>query len=319
MSKEQLRIQNYQTAFNTAFTGRRTQLARVMNLTSGTGQVFLHRFNPSLLAAPPDVDGLSIQPNIKTLTRRIDVRPYTLGTFISRDILDNIGPGIISAVQTKFFADMNLTIDRLAAVTALGLGDYMNRERARSNSEFTTQRLIQLENGQTRIPDYTAGRLSKPIDDNVLLSQFPGFTTVSAGTTGRLSLNDLIDTKVRLIQAVNSSSSFGMFLMINPTDLSALYKDSVLSSRIQLSADAASLTGYRETLLGFNIIPNEYVTAGKAACFTSDAFIMVLNEPQTATGEEVTKANGLSISVYVNMGIGVLREEELVIIDISGR
>ncbi len=316
MTIESLGIQQYREALQTAFTGRANQLTSIFTIVTGTGHVFVHKFLPNVLASPVNVDDtIPVMGKSDTVTRRIDVKAFVLGAFITRDLLDNNGPQIATALQSKFMTDMNLTIDRLMAVSGLGSGDFLNSPLKSSDSDYSTQRLVRLKNNTIRIPDYRCGVLTEELSNEQGLLRYPEFTRVSI--SGSLNVINIIELKIRLIEAVKVSNRFSMFLMMNPTDIGNLYKSSTLSNRIQFSQDAEARTGYREMLLGFTIIPNIYLPVGKALCFTSNAFAIVLNPPVTNMDSSILRANGISLGIYVNMGIGIIREEESIIVDLT--
>ena len=316
----------FQQSFRSFFELRRTQLTNICSVKRGAEEVFFDVFPNGGLAPPFNtltaaLDNSLITPEgvreqDKIIRRRTVARSYGRLMYIPSVQLDQLPFSPEDVLMRKFIGDMNQTIETVIVSAALGRGNIIGGTDSNPFFDFATQDLISFD-GILRIPNYVGSQLAVSLADSASLRSLPAITTTNTATDGSFLLNDLIDSKTRLLTAAKTGNNVNLFLIVNPGQMQGLYKDTAVTNTINNSRELMTLTGYAEEVIGFNIIQTIAVPLGFAICMTGEALGLAMTEPITQTQRSLTKGNGLTVASYMNIGAAILREDQIDVLKIN--
>ena len=130
-----------------------------------------------------------------------------------------------------------------------------------------------------------------------------------------LDTDFIIDVKTKL-DAANIPSE-GRMVMINPTDLNEMLRDTKVTSDDYATVKAL-VRGEINTWMGFEFISTTNATAGKCYFYHRDAVVLGLNEqPFVRIDERADKAYAKQIYFELNLGATRLEEEGVVEVTIT--
>jgi len=130
-----------------------------------------------------------------------------------------------------------------------------------------------------------------------------------------LDTDFIVDVKTKLDAA--DVPAEGRMVMINPTDLNEMLRDTTLTST-DYNSIKALIRGEFNTWMGFEWISTTAATAGKCYFFQKDGVVLGLNEtPYVKIDERADKSYAQQIYYELNLGATRLEEERVVEVTIT--
>ncbi len=320
-----------------------SNLAQYTDLRRGAGEIFFDPIPVSNAARPFNIEQNQLESTVydtgndRTVLglefRRKSARTQIYGVTYTLNAPDQAALGgfnFSQRITDSLFEAINKAVDLVVIETVgrLRADASTNSSNVTAGTEIFTQGPTDTNPGEaSTLPSNTnlgsdvdsttglgpEGRVDHRKYDRITpTNQIELVAGINSATIDRLTLNDIVRARQRIIARSKVTSDIGLVMLVNPISAVSMWYDEKIRNGLSYTSNEYLITGNIGLIGGCRILQTAILPPGGAIIMSERAIGMVLaNNIDSGQKVDVSRAGAVTYGAWINMGSVLLFPEEV--------